>query len=196
MLVLRPGKPLMDGQYGCHQEFLMSMSVYISKMYPCVGPCLAGGWSHNVCILVCKHQLITFMSDGSRQKLLSIVWNISGQVSSSCEDYDDVPCNKTKLCVLCCIFFLLVSLEWVWFGHCWWKLCVAHPHFDNFKMTLPIRELECLCLRCFIFWNAPWVLSLDNVLSKYARKIWKKQWKRNHSWSDGMKVDVEMLCAL
>jgi hypothetical protein len=85
MLVLRPGKPLMDGQYCCRQEFLMSMSddllfskactcvVYILKMYPCVGPCLAGGWSHNVCILVCKHHLITFMSDGSQQKLLSIV---------------------------------------------------------------------------------------------------------------------------
>jgi hypothetical protein len=75
----------MDGQYGCHQEFLMLMSgdllflkactcvVYILKMYPCVGPCLAGGWSRNVCILVCKHQLNAFMSDGSQQKMLSIV---------------------------------------------------------------------------------------------------------------------------
>jgi len=36
--VLRPGKPLMDGQYGCHQEFLMSMSgdLLFSKACTCV----------------------------------------------------------------------------------------------------------------------------------------------------------------
>jgi hypothetical protein len=32
---------------------------------------------------------------------LSIVWTISGQVSSSYEDYDDVPGNKIKPSFVC-----------------------------------------------------------------------------------------------
>lgn len=45
------------------------------------------------------------MSDGSQQKLLSIVWIISGQVSSSYEDYDHVLGNKIKPSFVCHVAF-------------------------------------------------------------------------------------------